>query len=222
MKKEESKKEKLTFKQRLKDKRERAKMELIFYGVFFIGVIIFAKILGSVGGAKNDVNNQLNSFVYSVQDNYEYDILLTIDDDIYHYYGRVLGNNSTINLKVDDVVKSYYLMEKKYYILENNNYILTDSEEVYPYIDYRYFNVDIIKEYLNIATKENNTYIIKLKDLLLNSDSEEYITIKIEEGDKNVVIDYTNLFKLTDENKEKVAVSITYSNIDNIISLENK
>ena len=56
----------------------------------------------------------------------------------------------------------------------------------------------------------------------MNSDSEEYITIKIEEGDKNVVIDYTNLFKLTDENKEKVAVSITYSNIDNIISLENK
>ena len=48
MKSEEQKeKKKLLLKERLKDKRERAKIELIFYGIFFVGVIIFARVLGS-------------------------------------------------------------------------------------------------------------------------------------------------------------------------------
>ena len=221
MKNEESKKEKMSLGERLKDKRERAKIELIFYGIFFVGVIIFARVLGSANSSiENNDNNELNSFIYSVEDNYEYDTVLTLNDNIYHYYGRVLGNNSTINLKEDDIVRTYYLMNKKYYILEDGNYILTDKEEVYPYIDYRYLDIGIIREYLSVATKENNTYIVKLKDILLNSESEDYITINIEEGDKNIVIDYTNLFKITDENIEKVVVNIAYSNIDNIISLD--
>lgn len=222
MRKEENKKVKISFKEKLKDKRERAKIELIFYCVFFVGVIIFARILGGSNSTKqiHNENNNLDSFIYSIEDNYEYDVVININDEVYHYYGRLLGNNSTINLEVDKLVKKYYLMNKKYYILDDVNYILTNSEEVYPYIDYRYFNIDIIKEYLNISTKEKGAYIIKLKDILMNNEIEEYITMKIEEGDKNIVIDYTNLFRVTDKTKEKVIVNITYSNINNIISLD--
>lgn len=220
MRNKENKNDKMSLKEKLKDKRERAKIELIIYGIFFVGVIIFARVLDSTSSSNIQVENKVDSFVYSVLDNYEYDMILTIDNDEYHYYGRVLGNNSKINLEIDSIVKSYYYMNKKYYILENDNYILTNVEDIYPYIDYRYLDINVIKEYLKLAVKNNNTYKVKIKDIMLNSQSEEYITINVEEGDKNIVIDYSNLFKLTNKNNEKVIVNVTYSNIGNIISLE--
>ena len=45
MKKENDKR--ITLRERLKDKREKAKFELMLYGIFFIGVIIFARIMSS-------------------------------------------------------------------------------------------------------------------------------------------------------------------------------
>lgn len=213
-------KNKLTFMERLKDKRERAKIELIAYGIFFVGVIIFTRILGSTSNNIENNNIEEQSFINKIEDNYEYDIQITINDKIYQYYGKVLGNNSTINLIAEDKQNSYYSMNKKYYVLEEENYILTDEEEVYPYIDYRYLNIKNIKEYINIATKENNTYKIKVKDIIITTESEEYFTINVEEGDKNIIIDYTPLLKIINKNIEKIVVNITFSNIDNIISLE--
>ena len=187
-------KKKLTLKERLKDKREKAKLELMLYGIFFIGVIIFARVLGgSSSYVANNISEENQSFIYSIEDNYEYDIIVTTNENTYEYYGKVLGNNSTINLVEENKTNSYYLMNKKYYVLEDNNYILTDEDEVYPYIDYRYLNISSIKEYVSLSTKENNTYKVKVADLLLNSESEDYVLINIEEGDKNIVIDYTPL-----------------------------
>ena len=48
---EENKKEekkKLNIKERWKDKRERAKIELMLYGIFFLVIIIFARISSSM------------------------------------------------------------------------------------------------------------------------------------------------------------------------------
>ena len=190
---QEKEKKKLTLKERLKDKRERAKLELIFYGIFFIGIIIFARVLGSTALSNIDDNKETKSFIYSLNDNFEYDIKIALNDSIYEYYGKALGNNSTIKLNVEEKVNSYYLMNDKYYILEAGNYILTNEKEVYPYIDYRYLNINNIKEYINVGTKEDNTYKVKVSDLVLGSNSEEYITIDINEGDNTIVIDYAPL-----------------------------
>lgn len=214
---------KMTLRERLKDKRERAKIELTIYGIFFIGVIIFTRLLGETTNSANNkdiTNSETPSFVETIKDNYEYDIQIAKGEDIYHYYGKVLGNNSTINLEKDDEVISYIKMNKKYYILDNGNYILTDEKEIYPYIDSRYLNINNIKEYIKIASKENNTYKVKISDIVLNSNEEAYLTINIEEGDKNIIINYTQLFKVLEENAEEVTVNITYSNINNIVSLE--
>ena len=219
MKKEENKK-KQSLIERWKDKKERAKIELILYGIFFIGVIIFVKVLGNTPSNIENNNQVPSSFISSVDDNYEYDTIITINDNTYEYYGKVLGNNSTINLKINDKETSYHLKNQKYYILKDNSYILIDEKEVYPYIDYLYLNINNIKEYIKLSTKENDTYKVKLSDRILNSNSEDYLTININEGDKNIVIDYTSLFKLTRDNIDRVTVNITYNNIDNIISLE--
>lgn len=221
MKKENEKEKKLTLKERLKDKREKAKLELMLYGIFFVGVIIFSRVMTSISPKETNTNNNTeNSFIASIADNYEYDIFVTVNNKTYEYYGKVLGNNSTINLKEDDKITSYYLMNKKYYILENDNYILADEKEVYPYLSYRYLNINNIREYIKIATKENNQYKIKLSDIVLNSESNDYLTITIDEGDKSLTVDYTYLFKLKEDTTENVMVNITYTNIDKIISLE--
>lgn len=210
---------KLTLKERLKDKRERAKIELILYGIFFLGVIIFVRIIGSMSSGIEDSNIEKESFIFTISDNYEYDMVINKNDNIYEYYGKVLGNNSTINLRETDKEKTYYFTNKKYYVLKDNEYILTSEEDVYPYIDYYYLSVDNIKEYIHMATKEGEVYKLKLSDIVLNNNSEDYIEIFINEGDKNIVIDYTALFKLMGQDIDKLLVNITYSNINNIISL---
>lgn len=210
---------KLTLKERLKDKRERAKIELILYGIFFLGVIIFVRIIGSMSSGIEDSNIEKESFIFTISDNYEYDMVINKNDNIYEYYGKVLGNNSTINLRETDKEKTYYFTNKKYYVLKDNEYILTSEEDVYPYIDYYYLSVDNIKEYIHMATKEGEVYKLKLSDIVLNNNSEDYVEIFINEGDKNIVIDYTALFKLMGQDIDKLLVNITYSNINNIISL---
>ena len=214
-------KKKNSLKDRLKDKRERAKLELIIYGIFFILIVIFARTINR--GSFSEVQNNsilVDSFVTLLDDNYEYDVVITYNDNIYYYYGRVLGNNRSVYLKTNDTLKKYRYMNNKYYSLVDDNFILVGEDEVYPYIDYRYFDLNNIKEYMKLTVRDNNTYNIKISDIVLNSNEEDYVIIKVNEGDKNIIIDYTSLFKLSDANTSNVTVNITYSNIDNVISLE--
>lgn len=221
MKKEEqNEKKKLTLREKLKDKREKAKIELIIYVVFFVTVAVFARVLGEMSNNSENKQIETYSFIHTVNDNYAFNTFITINENTYEYYGKVLGNNGTINLKTADTVNTYSIINKKYYTLEENNYILTNIDEVYPYIDYRYLNINNIKAYMSIGQKENSTYKINVSDLILNSESEEYITININEEEKNILIDYTPLLKMSDKNMEKVEVNITYYNINEITSLE--
>ena len=57
---EKKEKKKLNLKERWKDKRERAKIELMLYGIFFLVIIIFARISSSMSTnipKDNDINN---------------------------------------------------------------------------------------------------------------------------------------------------------------------
>lgn len=219
IKKEPSKFDKL--KEMWKDKRGRAKIKLALYFIFFFGVIIFARVLNSQTSKLQNENINTNSFVYTINDNYEYDINIEIDDNNYNYHGRRLGYNESLTLKVGDKEKYYYVMNNKYYELDNNgNYILTSSEDIYSYLDYKYINLNYIKTLINISTSENNTYKVKLSDLILNNSSNNYIIITIDENNKTIIIDYTELFRIDNIDITKVLVTMTYSNINNILSLE--
>jgi len=61
---EENKKEekkKLNIKERWKDKRERAKIELMLYGIFFLAIIIFARISSSFSDSNIPKDNDIKS-----------------------------------------------------------------------------------------------------------------------------------------------------------------
>lgn len=211
-------KKKLTLKEKLKDKRERAKLELLFYGIFFLAIIVFTRILSGY----NDVPkvNNTKSFINEITDNYEYNIDINIDNNKYKYYGKRLGNNMSINKVIDNKYDYFYKMGNKYYILDTNgNYILTSVEDIYNYIDYRYLDISNIKEYIKLGTKDNNNYNIKVSDLILNNNNNN-ITISIDELNNTITLDYTELFKIDNNNLNKEIVTIKYTNINKINSLE--
>ena len=207
-----------------KNKKGRAKIELTIYLIFFVIVIIFARISNQkINNMENNIEQQVSSFINEIKDNYEYDMNVTINNDIYNYHGKVLGNNSILKRTTDNEEKTIRIMNNKYYELDNDgNYILTTIDEVYPNINYNYININSIKNFINSSIKEENIYKIKVSDIILNNNSEEYITIKVDENNKNIEIDYTNLFKIKDETINSAIVTITYSNIGNIISLEEQ
>lgn len=212
-------KKKLTLKEKLKDKRERAKLELLFYGIFFLAIIVFTRILSGY----NDVPKvtATKSFINEITDNYEYNIDINIDNNKYKYYGKRLGNNMSINKVIDNKYDYFYKMGNKYYILDTNgNYILTSVEDIYNYIDYRYLDISNIKEYIKLGTKDNNNYNIKVSDIILNSNNTNNITISIDESNNTITLDYTELFKIDNNNLNKEIVTIKYTNINKINSLE--
>lgn len=218
---EKNAKKKLSLKERWKDKRERAKIELMLYGIFFLVIIIFARISSSMSTnipKDNDINN---TFIDEITDNYQYDIDITIDNNKYKYFGKKLGNNMSITRIVGTKEEYFYQMNDKYYILDTKgNYILTTAEDIYPYIEYRYLNINNIKQFIKLGTKNDTVYSVKVSDIVLNNNSTDTITLTVNEEDKNILIDYTNLFKIDNSNINKAEVNIKYSNINSINSLE--
>ena len=128
-----------------KDKRGRAKIKLALYLIFFVGVIIFARVLNYQNSKLENNNLGDNSFITELKDNFEYDINIDINDDNYNYHGRKLGNNESITRIRNDNEDYYYAMNNKYYELDNNgNYILTTKDKVYSYINHKYHPFKLI------------------------------------------------------------------------------
>lgn len=210
---------KFNLKEKWNDKRERAKIELILYAIFFIGVIIFVRVGNNI--SNNNINTSDNLFISQINDNYSYDIKININDNNYEYIGKVLGYNSTIEKKENNTDEYFYKKNDKYYKLDQNNgYILSNKNDIYDVINYDYMDINNIKEYIKTSNNDNGIYKVKISDIILNSSSLDYITIKIDNINNTIEIDYTNLLKINDSNITKAIVNITYSDINKIISLE--
>lgn len=210
---------KINLKEKWNDKRERAKIELILYAIFFIGVIIFVRVGNNI--SNNNINTSDNLFISQINDNYSYDIKININDNNYEYIGKVLGYNSTIEKKENNTDEYFYKKNDKYYKLDQDNgYVLSNKNDIYDVINYDYMDINNIKEYIKTSNNDGGIYKVKISDIVLNSSSSDYITIKIDNINNTIEIDYTNLLRINDNNITKAIVNITYSDINKIISLE--
>ena len=212
---------KFNLKEKWNDKRERAKIELILYAIFFISVIVFVRIENNTSSNNNNINDLDNLFIYQIEDNYCYDTNVNINDNNYEYIGKVLGYNSTIEKKENNTDEYFYKKNDKYYKLDQDNgYILSNKNDIYDVINYDYMDINNIKEYIKTSNNDNGIYKVKISDIILNSSSSDYITIKIDNINNTIEIDYTNLLRINDNNITKAIVTITYSNINKLNSLE--
>lgn len=210
---------KFNLKEKWNDKREKAKIELILYTIFFIGVIIFVRVGNNI--SNNNINTSDNLFISQINDNYSYDIKININDNNYEYIGKVLGYNSTIEKKDSNTDEYFYKKNDKYYKLDQDNgYILSNKNDIYDVINYDYMDINNIKEYIKTSNNDNGIYKVKISDIILNSNSLDYITIKLDNINNTIEIDYTNLLRINDNNITKAIVTITYSDINKLNSLE--
>lgn len=210
---------KFNLKEKWNDKRERAKIELILYAIFFIGVIIFVRVGNNI--SNNNINTSDNLFISQINDNYSYDTKVNINDNNYEYIGKVLGYNSTIEKKDSNTDEYFYKKNDKYYKLDQDNgYVLSNENDIYNIISYDYMDINNIKEYIKTSNNDNDIYKVKISDIILNSSSSDYITIKLDNINNTIEIDYTNLLRINDNNITKAIVTITYSNINKLNSLE--
>ena len=200
------------------DSKYRAKMQLIMYGVFILGVAAYAAILNNRAPITNIVDDEIpvvdkkEETIINIPNKYNYVMDIVIDDKEYKYSGTSEPAKTTITKIKDDTTTNYIYENNEYYIEDNGNYVKTTKDEVYDIVNYNYLNLNTINEYLTKATKDNDQYLVYLKDIILGNDSEEYFTIKVD--DNNIVIDYTPLMKQFNNNINNYEVTIQIDEIE--------
>lgn len=190
-----------TFKEKWQDKKYQAKVKLSGYGIFILLVIVMI-LFGS-----NSTNLDNFKSVVSLPDKeiYTIDISYELDNKLNEV--KYTYSNNLITKQVNNIKYNYKYLDNKYYIEKEDNYVLTDISKVYDYIAYDY--LDNINNYLKYAKNIDDKYIVYIKDIVLDSNSDSSIEITI--NNNNVVIDYTNLLSLIDnKNYNSYIVTIEY------------
>lgn len=195
------------------DKRYQTKIKLLLYTLFVVLVSIFAISGRNTQLSTEDIDNnqdisQSNLDIFNIKSNiYNYDITIKINEEEYKYIGNKIEDQETITKITNNTETKYIYKSNEYYKYYNNNYIITTENQVYDIIDHNLIDLKTINEYLKKSTIKNNQYQIYIKDLLLDSNNENTITILIE--NYKIEIDYTELMKeILDTNIEQFLVQI--------------
>ena len=194
------------------DKKYRAKIKLIAYFIFISFISIYAislnnSIYNSTHSEVSETPEEKTDDIIKLKDTYEYKITIDIDDKTYEYSGTQNETERTINKTIDNKTTKYIYKDNTYYLEDQTtNYMVTTKDEVYDIINYNYINIDTINEYLKKAEKNNNQYIVYIKDIVLGNNSENYFIIDINKN--KIFIDYTALMREFNTNIQKYKVSI--------------
>lgn len=202
------------------DSKFKTKIKLSISSLFVLIVAIFAITSNEVNtstnsaytdGAQEQVNNEENNFEQeylriTIPEEYTYITKILINNEQRSYRGTKNKQKENIT-KISNQTTNYIYQEGKYYKKENLEYVLTTKEEIYDIISNGYLKLETINKYLSKSHKKNDKNIVYIKDIILGSDSEEYITIVIEKN--KIIIDYTALMHLFDNSIKSCIVEIT-------------
>jgi len=204
------------------DKKFKTSIQLATYTFFVIIVAIFA-VSNTNSIPLNEVNNKQNQQtekdnnkdgkIIEIPVQYNYLIKININEKEYKYSGTKTKEEEKIIKETDESITNYIYKNNSYYKEdEENNYLLTSKDEVYDIVNYNYLSLETINEYLTKAEKLENQYLVYLKDIILDNNSDDYIVINI--NDNKINIDYTVLMKKFDESIEKYFVNIDIEEIE--------
>lgn len=200
------------------DKKFRAKIKLLLYGIFLVIVIIYVTSLKTEPipvDEVDDLNSEITekNKVITIPEKYNYLIKIEIDDKNYTYSGEKNLEQENIVKTSDDISSNYIFKNNEYYVKDGELYIKTTKEEVYDVVNYNYINLETINNYLSKAENNNsNQYLVYLKDIILGQDTNEYFTISVDEN--KISIDYTPLMKQFNPDIKKYKVNIQINEIE--------
>lgn len=232
--------EKISFKEKMKDKKYNAKVQLIGYGIFIVIIIIYANISSKnydydySNKITNSINNpnktsevvEQKSLLKIINNNYEYNIKIEIinnKEEIINYQYTGSSYKDIKSIKTND--QTYYLKNNEYYENTEGTYKITEAKNIYKELEYKYIELDQILNYLEKSTLDHttnystgeivSTYFLYLKDILPNYYEEDYVQFNVKEKDNNlnIEIDYSPLMNYKNEEIKNYKVIINYNNI---------
>ncbi len=181
-KKDETNKE--SFFEKMKtDKKYKAKVEIIGYGVFIVVLILYLNIANmgssipsntvSTGNSNTntDLENSNLDLFKELKDNYQYDVEVVVkmnnventddslDEQKIHYSGKVFSNNMEINQEYNGESSTYYKVDDFYYqrLSTEEEFGLVEVSTIYPLIDSKYIEIAEVKKLIDTASLDHVT-----------------------------------------------------------------
>lgn len=189
------------------DKKYQNKINLLISTIFIIIITIYAASLSNNNlNVTNSITEETKSKkIIDIKDDFHYVAEIKIDDETYKYTFKKENNQINI-IDISSNPIEYKYQNQEYYKLENEQYILTNKDNVFNKVNPNFIDIKMIEKYLQKAQKENNQYLVYLKDIILGEKSEEYFVISLSEN--KISIDYTPLIKKTNKKVNKYNVNI--------------
>lgn len=177
--------------------------KLLFY-IAIIGVAVYFSFFNT-----NNSNNLTDDSKINLPSVYSYVMTVSKDDDVVTYNGTKDNlENDFVKTVGEENIQYRILDDDTIYRKEDEDYVLTNLDEIYDILPYSYLNIDSINNYLSLSHFEEEEYRTYIKDIVLNSQNEEYISIKKEDG--KFIIDYSSLLKELNYDIQKCLVTFEY------------
>ena len=204
------------------------------------------------GALSNTISNDENASIDSdksienITNNYVSNVTITLNrksmntetnesvitEEKITYNTKSYNDKLEINKTKGDISTLYYKVDNNYYSKIDNITSYVKESIVYDVIDSEYVEFSSILKLIDKAGldyittfssgKKESLYLIKVKDLLITSQSEEKVEIKVEEEANTIKIniDYSNLFKVIDESIDTCILDIVVTDIDKVEDFE--
>ena len=201
------------------DQKYRAKIKLCIYGIFIILVTIYAISLNKKIPVKNSNLNVTdsqdekeiketinNESLIEITTEMKYKVVVSTEKLKYEYVIEKSNQKEYITKIINNDQEEYLYDENNYYKKENNNYTKIKKYEIDDNIDYDYLRLETINLYINKGTKNNNNYLIYIKDIIIGNNSDDYFVINLNEN--KIFIDYTPLIKNFNKDLKNIQIEI--------------
>ena len=201
------------------DQQYRAKIKLCIYVMFVILVTIYAISLSkrvptnnsNLNMTDSDVEKETkesidNESLIEIATEMKYKVLVSTDKVKYEYVIEKKDRKEYITKIINNEQEEYLYEENKYYKKENNNYTEIKKHEIDENIDYDYLRLETINLYINKGTKNNNDYLIYIKDIIIGNHSDDYFVINLNAN--KIFIDYTPLIKNFNKDLKNIQIEI--------------
>lgn len=199
-----------------------------------------------IGSEVENTDKEDTSLLELISDNYSYDMIVdvkerntdkdnTLEDEYefsIRYSGKVYSNKQEINKVMGQETELYYRVDNNYYSNKDNVVDFVKKRDVYDIIDGEYIELEDIFNLMNNASldhvtdyssgKKEYVYHLRVRDLIVSYQGEEVVEIEVEEenGILKLEIDYSNLFKVMDDDILECELEATIREIGEVEDFE--
>ena len=223
----------VNFSEKIKDSRYKAKLELGFYAILIL-VIIICFGSGSLENGNSTDSNVISpgdddrETVEEVVEKMSYYEMLDYSNFSYEIKGEenltfvYTGKADAEKVSINRDGEEYYYGEGMFYQSNGEEKTVVEESVIFDKLKYNFLNIVDLKEYIklgstdNVITRSNGDkktyYSINLRDIIQDNHTEDILSVEVlEEGEKVVVTLLAN--SLYKDDYDTCTIEIIYTDI---------